>query len=113
MDAAQKIQVVEKYLLAVSTDNLDLIREIYADNATEEGPVCTPPKEGIAAILAFYGSFKGVGVKLTLNGAVKCAGNAAAFPFTAQVGPRALDVIDVFEFDKNGNAAALPADFTP
>lgn len=113
MDAAQKIQVVEKYLLAVSTDNLDLIREIYADNATVEDPVGTPPKEGIAAILAFYASFKGIGVKLTLNGAVKCAGNAAAFPFTAQVGPKALDVIDVFEFDKNGKVVSMKAYWTP
>ncbi|HVK99383.1 MAG TPA: nuclear transport factor 2 family protein [Dongiaceae bacterium] len=109
MDAAQKIQVVEKYLLAVSTDNLDLIREIYADNATVEDPVGTPAKEGIDAILAFYGSFKGLGVKLKANGSVKCAGNACAFPFTAQIGPRTLDIIDVFEFDKNGKVVSMKA----
>lgn len=112
MDAAHKIKTVEKYMEAVSTDNLDLIREIYADNATVEDPVGTPPKEGIDAILAFYGSFKGFGVKLQLKDSVKCAGNAAAFPFTAQIGPRALDVIDVFEFDNNGKVVSMKAYWT-
>lgn len=112
MDAAHKIKTVEKYMEAVSTDNLDLIREIYADNATVEDPVGTPPKEGIDAILAFYGSFKGFGVKLQLKDSVKCAGNAAAFPFTAQIGPRTLDVIDVFEFDNNGKVVSMKAYWT-
>ena len=112
MDAAHKIKTVEKYMEAVITDNLDLIREIYADNATVEDPVGTPPKEGIDAILAFYGSFKGFGVKLQLKDSVKCAGNAAAFPFTAQIGPRALDVIDVFEFDNNGKVVSMKAYWT-
>lgn len=109
MNAAHKIQVVENYIRAVSTGDLDLIREIYADNAVVEDPVGSPPKEGIEAILAFYGSFKGLGVKLELTGSVKCAGNAAAFPFTAQIGPRALDVIDVFEFNDAGKVVSMKA----
>ena len=113
MDAAHKIATVEKYIEAVSTDNLDLIREIYADNATVEDPVGTPPKEGIDAILAFYGSFKGLGVKLQLKDSVKCAGNAAAFPFTAAIGPKQMDVIDVFEFDQDGKVVSMRAYWTP
>lgn len=109
MDAAKKKEVVEKYITAVSTDNLDLIKEIYATNAVVEDPVGTPPREGIEAICAFYQGFKGLGVKLTLKDTVKCAGNSVAFPFTAQIGPNAIDVIDVFEFDKDGKVVSMKA----
>lgn len=108
-DAAKKIEVVEKYMVAVSTNNLDLIREIYADNAVVEDPVGTPPKEGIDAIMAFYGGFGALGVKLQLSGNVRCAGNAAAFPFTAQIGPKTLEIIDVFEFDNHGKVVSMKA----
>lgn len=109
IDAAKKTEVVEKYMVAVSTHNLDLIREIYADNAVVEDPVGTPPKEGIDAIMGFYNSFASMGVTLQLTGSVKCAGNAAAFPFSVQIGPRTLDVIDVFEFDAQGKVVSMKA----
>lgn len=108
-DAAHKIAAVEKYMLAVSSNNLDLIREIYADNAVVEDPVGSPPKEGIDAILAFYKGFGALGVKLELTGSVKCAGNAAAFPFNAKIGPKTLEIIDVFEFDKQGKVVSMKA----
>lgn len=109
MDSAHKISTVNKYIEAVSTDNLDLIREIYADNATVEDPVGTPQHEGIEAILGFYGKIKGMGVKLTLKDTPKCAGNSVAFPFTAKIGPTTIDVIDVFEFDANGKVVSMKA----
>lgn len=109
MDSAHKVSVVKKYMEAVSTDNLDLIREIYADNATVEDPVGSPQHEGIDAILAFYGRVKGLGVKLTLKDTPKCAGNAVAFPFTAVIGPTTIDVIDVFEFDAKGKVVSMKA----
>lgn len=109
MDSAHKVSVVKKYIDAVSTDNLDLIREIYADNATVEDPVGTPPHEGIDAILSFYGRIKGMGVKLNLKDTPKCAGNAVAFPFVAGIGPTTIDVIDVFEFDAAGKVVSMKA----
>jgi len=109
MDAAAKADVVKKYITAINTDSLALISEIYADNATVEDPVGSPPKEGIEAILAFYKSFFGTGVKLQLIGSIRCAGNAAAFPFTASMGPTKLEVIDVFEFDKSGKVVSMKA----
>ena len=112
IDAAKKIEVVEKYIVAVSTNNLDLIREIYADNAVVEDPVGSPPKEGIDAILAFYKSFGAYGVKLELTGSVKCTGNAAAFPFSAIIGPKVMEIIDVFEFNDEGKVVSMKAYFT-
>jgi steroid delta-isomerase len=113
MDTAHKVSVVKKYIEAVSTDNLDLIREIYADNATVEDPVGTPAHEGIDAVLAFYGRVKGLGVKLTLKDTPKCAGNSVAFPFTAAIGPTTIDVIDVFEFDAAGKVISMKAYWGP
>lgn len=109
MDAAQKRATVEKYIEAVSTDNLDLIREIYAENATVEDPVGSEPHEGIAAIEAFYSKVHGLGVKLELTGPVRCAGNSAAFPFKAHTQGHALDIIDVFEFNDDGKVVSMKA----
>ena len=109
MDSAQKIAAVEKYITAVSTANIDLIKEIFADNGTVEDPVGSEPKEGIAAIVAFYESFSSMGVKLALTGPVRCAGNAAAFPFTATIGDNVLEIIDVFEFDGAGKVVSMKA----
>lgn len=109
MDAAKKSEVVKKYITAINTDNLDLIKEIYADNATVEDPVGTEQKEGIDAIVAFYKSFFGTGVKLELIGSIRCAGNAAAFPFKASMGPTTLEVIDVFEFNKDYKVVSMKA----
>ena len=53
-DAAHMKQTVENYMKAVSTVDLDLIRDIYADNATVEDPVGSEPHEGIEAILKFF-----------------------------------------------------------
>ncbi len=110
-DAAHMKQVVENYIKAISTENLDMIREIYADNGTVEDPVGTPQHEGIDAILKFYGAIKGLGVKLELTGAVRCAGNAAAFPFKAKIGPTTMEVIDVFEFNGAGRVTSMRADW--
>ncbi|WP_290583052.1 nuclear transport factor 2 family protein [Ketobacter sp.] len=112
-DAAHMKQAVENYMKAVSTVDLDMIREIYADNATVEDPVGTPPHEGIEAIVTFYGAMKGMGVQLQLTGNVRCTGNAAAFPFQAKVGPITMEIIDVFEFNDQGKVVSMRAYWGP
>lgn len=109
MDSAHMRATVQKYIEAVSTDNIDLIREIYADNATVEDPVGSAPHEGIEAIEAFYKRIHGIGVKLELTGSVRCAGNAAAFPFTAKMGDKLIEIIDVFEFNDDGKVTSMKA----
>lgn len=109
MDTAHMVSVVNKYIQAVSTDDLGLIEEIYASNASVEDPVGSPVLEGIEAILGFYGKFKGLGVTLSLKDTPKCAGNSVAFPFVAKIGPSTIDVIDVFEFDAEGKVVSMKA----
>ena len=108
-DSAHMKQAVENYIKAISTEDFDMIREIYADNGTVEDPVGTQPHEGIDAIMKFYSALKGMGVKLELTGAIRCAGKAAAFPFQAKIGPVTMEVIDVFEFDDQGKVASMRA----
>lgn len=112
-DAAQMKQAVENYIKAISTEDMDMIRAIYADNATVEDPVGSPQHEGIEAIMKFYGAIKGLGVKLELTGAIRCAGKAAAFPFTAKIGPTTMEVIDVFEFNDAGKVVSMRAYWGP
>ena len=111
MDTSSKIAMVEKYMQAVSTDNIELIKEIYADNATVEDPIGSPVKAGIAAIVEFYNSFSGVKLKLTSK--PRCAGNSVAFTFNAQMGPTTLEIIDVFEFDSAGKVVSMKAYWGP
>ena len=112
-DAAHMKQTVENYIKAVSTVDLDMIRDIYAENATVEDPVGSVPHEGIEAILKFYGAMKGMGVKLELTGNVRCAGSAVAFPFQAKIGPVTMEIIDVFEFDTSGKVISMRAYWGP
>lgn len=108
-DSAHMKKVVESYIAAISSEDFDTIRSIYADNGTVEDPVGSPPHEGIDAIMNFYGGIKGLGVKLTLTGAPRCAGNSVAFPFKANIGPTTMEVIDVFEFDGDGKVVSMKA----
>lgn len=113
MDTAHKISVVNKYMEAVTTGSMDLIKEIYADNATVEDPVGTPRHEGIDAVCGFYQQVLGMNVKLELMGDVRCAGNAAAFPFSATIGDTRIEVIDIFEFNDEGKVTSMKAYWGP
>ena len=61
MENEQKIATVKRYIDALSNDDFDAIKDIYADNATIEDPVGSEPNEGIEAILAFLPSVKRYG----------------------------------------------------
>ncbi len=113
MDYEHKVATVHKYMEAVSTGNIDLIKEIYADNAIVEDPIGTDPHEGIEAIVKFYSGFKDYGVKTELTGPVRCAANSAAFPFKATMGPSTIEVIDVFEFNPEGKVISMRAYWGP
>jgi steroid delta-isomerase len=55
------------------------------------------------------------GAKLALTGPPRLAGDAVAFPFTANVPAAniAIDIIDVFRFDANGKVASMQAFWGP
>ena len=109
MDSAIMTATVEKYVTAVSSDDLNTICEIYAEDATVEDPVGSTPHNGQQAIEAFYSRIQGIGIKLELTGPIRCAGKSAAFPFKAHMGDKTIEIIDVFEFNDDGKVSSMKA----
>ena len=113
MDAADKIAAVHKYVEAFDKQSMDLIREIYADDAVVEDPVGTDIHDGIEAICAFYEGALGSGAKLELTGTPRCSGNAVAFPFKVVMPGMQVEIIDVFEFNQEGKVNSMKAYWGP
>lgn len=113
MAATDKIAAVHLYIEAFDKQDMDIIRRIYAADATVEDPVGTDVHRGIEAVCRFYENSLSAGVKLHLTGAPRCAGNSVAFPFQAKVGTMVIDIIDVFEFNDAGKITSMKAYWGP
>lgn len=113
MKAAEKIAVVNKYVKAFETKDMNLIREIFADNAVVEDPVGSDPHRGIEEICGFYEQGFSMDAKLKLTGSPRCAGNSVAFAFSVFVGAMTIDPIDVFEFNNSGKVVSMKAFWGP
>ena len=113
MEAHEKVEIVKKYINGVSSHDMDVIREIFDEHATVEDPFGTNAIVGIGAVCKFYGEAFARGVKLESTGPVRCAGNAAVFPFVARTPNREIEVIDIFEFNENGKITSMRAYWGP
>ncbi len=113
MDTNAKIAAVHRYVEAFANSDIEIIRDLYADNATVEDPVGTEVRTGMDAIIAFYEPALKTGVKLQLTGTPRCSGNAVAFPFMVIMGDMEVDIIDVFEFDGAGKVVSMKAYWGP
>ena len=101
--------MVHKYVEAFEKQDMGIIREIYADDASVEDPVGTDLHVGIAAVCAFYEGALNSGAKLNLTGEPRCSGNAVAFPFQVVMPGVTIDIIDVFEFNDAGKVNSMKA----
>ena len=113
MEAASKIKVVERYVEAFANSDMNIIRDMFAGNATVEDPVGSPIHEGMDAICAFYDGALSSGAKLALTGKPCCAGNAVAFSFQVTMPGMLIDIIDVFEFNEKGKVNSMKAYWGP
>ncbi|MEZ5571894.1 MAG: nuclear transport factor 2 family protein [Halioglobus sp.] len=109
MDASSKIAMVHKYVEAFEKQDMAIIRDIYATDATVEDPVGTDLHVGIDAVCAFYEGALHSGAKLVLSGDPRCSGNAVAFPFQVHMPGVTIDIIDVFEFNADGKVSSMKA----
>jgi steroid delta-isomerase len=114
MEASEKHECVERYINGVTAHDIEAIKAIFDDNATVEDPVGTDdPHIGIDAICRFYEQAFNMGIKLELTGPIRCASNAAVFPFVCTVilgdSKLKIDVIDIFEFNQNGKVQSMRA----
>lgn len=109
MDNEAKIAVVNRYVEAFDKADLEIIRDMYADDAVVEDPVGSEPHVGLEAILGFYEGALASGAKLQLTGEVRCAGNTVAFPFKVIMPGMEIAPIDVFEFNAEGKVQSMKA----
>ena len=119
MNIEHQKSVVNDYIRLMTAGDWQSVANLYAQDATVEDPVGTEPVCGIEAITAFYkkNTDPSVALKLDLLGAIRVAGNEAAFPFGVSLtlkGQRMrVEVIDVFEFDAQGKIISMKAYFSP
>ncbi len=109
MEASLLIKAVHGYIEAFEKGDINLIRNLYADNATLEDPVGSPPRVGIEKILEFYKPALKAGMKLKLLGKPRCAGNSVAFEFEGTMPGMVVSPIDVFELNAEGKIEKMRA----
>jgi steroid delta-isomerase len=113
MEVKDKLAAVDKYVEAFEKADIEIIKDIYAQDAIVEDPVGTDPHIGKDAICTFYEGALASGAKLTLTGTPYCAGNAVAFNFQVNIPGMTIDVVDVFEFDAEGKVVSMKAYWGP
>ncbi|TJY55568.1 steroid delta-isomerase [Sinimarinibacterium sp. CAU 1509] len=105
---------MQEYIDAFNRVDVDGIVNLYADDATVEDPVGSPPKVGKAAIAEFYQMAIKTGAKLSLAAPIRGShGNSAAMAFDVQLnmpeGSAVIRVIDVMTFNEAGKFSSMRA----
>jgi len=112
---AQVRAVVENYVRAFNTSDVDLYVSLFAPGGTVEDPVGSPPVRGAANLASF---FEGVTGSTSLNldlrpENLRISGNHVAFPMYVRAtsgGTRfELSVIDTMDLDAEARILALRA----
>lgn len=107
MSAVDRVAAVERYRTAMSAGDVPALLALFADDATIEDPVGSPPRRGHAAIGELFAGAVAEGFTLELQGPVRIAGNSAAFAFNARMADGTeIDAIDIFEFGYDGRIVA-------
>lgn len=118
----QMKQAMQAYIDSFNRVDPDAIVALYADTATVEDPVGTPPKKGREAIAAFYAMAIKSGARLKLVAPIRAShGDSAAMAFDVELNMPQGDktaravirVIDVMTFDEAGKFASMRAFWGP
>lgn len=113
----QMIAAVHAYVAGFEAGDVEAIVALFADDATVEDPVGTPPKSGREEIRAFYAASVATGAKLELLGDPRCTSEYVAFPFAVKLewggNKTVIDVIDTFRIDDAGKITEMRAFFGP
>ncbi len=107
---AARVETVQKYIASLNTADIDQIVSLFSDNAVAIDPLGSTPVVGIAKIRDFY--MKGPflhSIRAKLDGEVRVSGNSAAFAFIAFSGGKKMQIIDVFEFNNEGEIVKMMA----
>lgn len=110
----QMKRAMQEYIDAFNRVDADGIIALYAEDATVEDPVGSPPKVGRAEIAKFYRMAIGTGAKLALAAPIRASqGDSAAMAFDVQLnmpsGRAVIRVIDVMSFNDAGQFTSMRA----
>jgi len=117
--AQQVREVIGKYMEAWATGDKELLLSIFAEDATWEDPVGTPPFIGLAGVSKFWdfahmGADQGRTIAPRIDQVIAC-GNEGILRFTMQVRLPAenkgldLAVVDYFDINDAGKIARARA----
>ena len=118
----QMKQALQAYIDAFNRVDPDAIVALYAEDATVEDPVGSPPKVGRKAIAEFYAYAIKSGAKLKLAAPIRGShGNSAAMAFDVELNMPQGDktaravirVIDVMTFTEAGQFSSMRAFWGP
>ena len=116
-DPVKMEAAVHEYVAAVDAGSPERVAALFAEDATVEDPVGSPPHVGREAILAFYTASMQTGAKLKLDGPVRLCGPYAAFAFNVHLHwdgtDKRVDVIDTFRFNEANQVVEMRAYFGP
>lgn len=117
VDPDRAVAVVEAYVAAFAARDARAAADLYAPDGTVEDPVGSSLVRGAASILTFYERAMDMDLRVERTGAVRVAGDSAAFPFRIHYPPtserRLIDVIDTFRFDSEGRIQEMRAFWGP
>ena len=115
--AEQMVAVVHAYVDGFARGDGAALAALFAEDATVEDPVGSPPKRGMAEIAEFYAASVATGATLELLGEPRCAADYVAFPFAVKLEwqgqKQVIEVIDTFRIDDSGKITEMRAYFGP
>jgi hypothetical protein len=96
----------DRFRAAVETKDVSAISEVFAEDVTFKSPVVFKPYEGREAVGMILGAVVQVFEDFRYTDQVE-TGDVATLAFSARVGDRELDGIDLIRFDANGKVREL------
>jgi len=106
--------LIRRYIAAFNARDYDTLLALFAQDAVLEDPVGSSPVRGKGNIRAFYEQFKDWQSSLALDGEIRIADAAVAFPFRVDMGEgQEIAVIDTFLFDTAGQIREMRAFWGP
>jgi len=112
--------VMERYAVLMQAADADAIAMLFAEDATVEDPVGTPPHVGRDAVRAFFKTGfdnMGGGMNFVWDGSIRVADKWGAAAATVKLEnapePFVVETLDVMEFRPDGLIASMKAYYGP
>jgi hypothetical protein len=96
----------DRFRAAVESKDVSAIGEVFTDDVTFKSPVVFKPYEGREAVAMILGAVVQVFENFRYTDQTE-TGDVATLAFTATVGDRELDGIDLLRFDDDGRVSEL------